>query len=84
MHLFLVTIIFSIPQFKLFYFVCPTNVNLKMAGEQSCSECGSVTKYRCITVICLFAINRPMCSMPEKNEDIEGWVHGKFQRFLLQ
>ncbi|CAB3983910.1 Hypothetical predicted protein [Paramuricea clavata] len=44
-----------------------------MAGEQSCSECGSVTKYKCITCD-MFVCNRPMCSVAEKNEDIAGWV----------
>lgn len=48
-----------------------------MASEQQhCFSCGSATKYRCITCagpVC----NRSECSVPEENDEIDGWVANK-------
>ena len=46
------------------------------AEQQPCCVCGLITKYSCI--LCVRRIcNRPECSVPEQNDDIDGWVANK-------
>ena len=48
-----------------------------MAAEEApCAICGSFTKYKC--TLCNEAIcNRQECSVPELNDNVDGWRAGK-------
>ena len=74
---------FSIPQYNVFWFVGPTKAILNMAsGQQHCFVCGLETKYTCI-LCAVIVCNRPDCSVPEENDERDGWIANKSVAYCL-